>query len=109
MDTHALLALSPLDGRYVGKTAALRPYFSEYALIRNRTRVEVEYFIALCRVPLPQLASFGEGTGWSREEWFETLRDLYRRMEPEDAQRVKEIEKVTNHDVKAVEYYLKEK
>lgn len=109
MDTHALLALSPLDGRYVGKTAALRPYFSEYALIRNRTRVEVEYFIALCRVPLPQLTSFGEGTGRSREEWFETLRDLYRRMEPEDAQRVKEIEKVTNHDVKAVEYYLKEK
>ncbi|MGI5847299.1 MAG: adenylosuccinate lyase [Candidatus Cryptobacteroides sp.] len=109
MDTHALLALSPLDGRYVGKTAALRPYFSEYALIRYRTRVEVEYFIALCRVPLPQLTSFGEGTGRSREEWFETLRDLYRRMEPEDAQRVKEIEKVTNHDVKAVEYYLKEK
>lgn len=109
MDTHALLAVSPLDGRYVGKTAALQPYFSEYALIRYRTRVEIEYYIALCRVPLPQLASFGEGTGRSQEEWFEILRGLYRRMEPEDAQRVKEIEKVTNHDVKAVEYYLKEK
>lgn len=107
-DLHDLLAVSPIDGRYAGKTAPLRKHFSEYAFIRNRVRVEVEYFIALCHIPLPQLVDFGEGTARSKEEWFETLRDLYLQMTPEQARRVKEIEKVTNHDVKAVEYYLKE-
>lgn len=109
MDFHSLLAVSPIDGRYASKTAALRQYFSEFALIRNRVRVEVEYFIALCGIPLPQLADFGEGTGMTREELFTRLRGLYQTMTPEDAQKVKDIEKVTNHDVKAVEYFIKEK
>lgn len=108
MDLTSLLAVSPIDGRYAGKTAPLRDYFSEYAFIRNRVRVEVEYFLALCEIPLPQLRNFGEGTGRPQAEWADVLRDLYRKMQPEDAQRVKDIEKVTNHDVKAVEYYLKE-
>ena len=108
MDLTSLLAVSPIDGRYAGKTAPLRDYFSEYAFIRNRIRVEVEYFLALCEIPLPQLRNFGEGTGRPQAEWTDVLRDLYRKMQPEDAQRVKDIEKVTNHDVKAVEYYLKE-
>lgn len=108
MDLTSLLAVSPIDGRYAGKTAPLRDYFSEYAFIRNRVRVEVEYFLALCEIPLPQLRNFGEGTGRPQAEWTDVLRDLYRKMQPEDAQRVKDIEKVTNHDVKAVEYYLKE-
>ena len=108
MDFHSLLAVSPIDGRYASKTAALRQYFSEFALIRNRVRVEVEYFIALCGIPLPQLADFGEGTGMTREELFSRLRGLYQTMTPEDAQKVKDIEKVTNHDVKAVEYFIKE-
>ena len=108
MDFHSLLAVSPIDGRYASKTAALRQYFSEFALIRNRVRVEVEYFIALCGIPLPQLADFGEGTGKTREELFASLRGLYQTMTPKDARRVKDIEKVTNHDVKAVEYFIKE-
>lgn len=108
MDFHSLLAVSPIDGRYASKTAALRQYFSEFALIRNRVRVEVEYFIALCRIPLPQLADFGEGTGMTREELFTRLRGVYQGMTPENAQKVKDIEKVTNHDVKAVEYFIKE-
>ena len=108
MDFHSLLAVSPIDGRYASKTAALRQYFSEFALIRNRVRVEVEYFIALCGIPLPQLVDFGEGTGMTREELFTRLRGLYQTMTPEDAQKVKDIEKVTNHDVKAVEYFIKE-
>ena len=108
MDLTSLLAVSPIDGRYAGKTAPLRDYFSEYAFIRNRVRVEVEYFLALCEIPLPQLRNLGEGTGRPQAEWTDVLRDLYRKMQPEDAQRVKDIEKVTNHDVKAVEYYLKE-
>lgn len=108
MDFHSLLAVSPIDGRYAAKTAALRQYFSEFALIRNRVRVEVEYFIALCGIPLPQLADFGEGTGMTRQELFSRLRGLYQTMTPEDAQKVKDIEKVTNHDVKAVEYFIKE-
>lgn len=108
MDFHSLLAVSPIDGRYASKTAALRQYFSEFALIRNRVRVEVEYFIALCGIPLPQLADFGEGTGMTREELFSRLRGLYQAMTPEEAQKVKDIEKVTNHDVKAVEYFIKE-
>ena len=108
MDFHSLLAVSPIDGRYAAKTASLRPYFSEFALIRNRVRVEVEYFITLCEIPLPQLADFGEGTGMSRDELFTRLRQLYQSMTPEDAQKVKDIEKITNHDVKAVEYFIKE-
>jgi adenylosuccinate lyase len=105
----SLTAVSPVDGRYASKTASLRGYFSEYALIRYRTKVEVEYFIALCGIPLAGLSGFGEGTGKCKEELFSSLRSLYTGMTPEDASRVKEIEKTTNHDVKAVEYYLKEK
>ncbi len=101
MELSPLTAVSPTDGRYAGKTESLREYFSEFALIRYRIRVEIEYFIALCNIPLPQLAGFDHGK-------FETLRDIYRTITPEEAARVKEIEKVTNHDVKAVEYYIKE-
>ena len=90
-----------LDGRYRGKTAPLADYFSEYALIRYRVRVEIEYFITLCELPLPQLASFDHAL-------FDRLRDIYRSFNEESAQHVKDIEKVTNHDVKAVEYFLKE-
>lgn len=108
MDNFSLMAVSPIDGRYASKTAPLRDYFSEFALIRNRVRVEIEYFIALCNIPLPQLSGFGEGTSMSRDELFGRLRDIYRNFSPGDAARVKEIEKVTNHDVKAVEYFIKE-
>ncbi len=97
-----LTAVSPVDGRYHSKTEALGNYFSEFALIRYRVRVEIEYFIALCNIPLPQLASFGK-------ERFEALRDIYRNFSEADAEAVKEIEKVTNHDVKAVEYFIKKK
>ena len=109
LDINSLTAVSPIDGRYASKTSSLRQYFSEYALIRYRVRVEVEYFIALCQIPLPQLAGFGEGTGKTREVLIEELRSIYIEMTPEDASKVKDIEKVTNHDVKAVEYYIKEK
>ncbi len=102
MDCNSLSAVSPIDGRYASQTAPLREYFSEYALIRYRVRVEIEYFIALCEIPLPQLADFDKSK-------FEALRDIYRTMTPEDAAKVKEIEKVTNHDVKAVEYYIKDR
>ena len=102
MDLSVLTAISPIDGRYRGKTDALAEYFSEYALIRYRVRVEIEYFIALCELPLPQLQDFDHSL-------FEPLRALYRDFTPADAQRVKDIEKVTNHDVKAVEYFIKEK
>ena len=108
MDNFSLMAVSPIDGRYASKAAPLREYFSEFALIRNRVRVEIEYFIALCSIPLPQLSNFGEGTGKTREELFAALRNIYRNLTPEEASRVKEIEKVTNHDVKAVEYFIKE-
>lgn len=101
MELDLLTAISPIDGRYRGKTEALAVYFSEYALIRYRVRVEIEYFITLCELPLPQLASFDKTL-------FETLRDIYRSFSESDAQRVKDIEKVTNHDVKAVEYFIKE-
>ena len=101
-NTNALLAVSPIDGRYSSKTSALRDYFSEYALIKYRVKVEVEYFLALCGIPLPQLADFDLSLA-------ESLRDIYRNFTPEDAQAVKDIEKVTNHDVKAVEYFLKAK
>ena len=101
MDLSLLTAISPIDGRYRGKTESLSEYFSEYALIRYRIRVEIEYFIALCELPLPALQDFDHTL-------FERLRDIYRHFTPADAQRVKDIEKVTNHDVKAVEYYIKE-
>ena len=109
IELDSLTAVSPVDGRYASKTSTLRNYFSEYALIRYRTRVEIEYFIALCGIPLPQLSDFGDGTGMTKELLWEELRKVYKDMSPEDASRVKEIEKVTNHDVKAVEYFIKEK
>lgn len=101
MNLDLLTAISPIDGRYRNKTQALADYFSEYALIRYRVRVEIEYFISLCELPLPQLEQFDHNL-------FERLRDIYRDFNEESAQRVKDIEKVTNHDVKAVEYFLKE-
>ncbi len=101
MKLDLLTAISPIDGRYRGKTERLADYFSEYALIRYRVRVEIEYFITLCELPLPQLASFDH-------QLFDQLRDIYRNFGEEEAQRVKDIEKVTNHDVKAVEYFIKE-
>ena len=101
MELDLLTAISPIDGRYRGKTDALAAYFSEFALIKYRVRVEIEYFIALCELPLPQLAGVDKGV-------FETLRNIYRNFSEADAQRIKEIESVTNHDVKAVEYFLKE-
>ena len=101
MELNVLTAISPIDGRYRSKTQELASYFSEYALIKYRVRVEIEYFITLCELPLPQLESFDHAL-------FERLRDIYRNFSEEDAQRVKDIEKVTNHDVKAVEYFIKE-
>ena len=102
MDLSLLTAISPIDGRYRSKTEPLAEYFSEYALIRYRIRVEIEYFITLCELPLPQLADFDHSL-------FAPLRDIYRQFTPADAQRVKDIESITNHDVKAVEYYIKER
>ncbi len=102
MELDVLTAISPIDGRYRNKTEQLAGYFSEYALIRYRVRVEIEYFITLCELPLPQLEDFDHNL-------FEPLRDIYRTFTEQDAARVKEIEKVTNHDVKAVEYFIKEK
>ena len=101
MELDLLTAISPIDGRYRGKTEPLASYFSEYALIRYRVRVEIEYFITLCELPLPQLASFDQGL-------FGRLRAIYTDFSEADARRVKEIESVTNHDVKAVEYFIKE-
>ncbi len=97
-----LTAISPVDGRYRGKCERLDEYFSEYALIRYRVKVEIEYFIALCELPLPALASVPADV-------FGKLRAIYEQFSVEDALRIKEIESVTNHDVKAVEYFLKEK
>ncbi len=102
MELTALTATSPIDGRYRSKTESLDQYFSEYALIRYRVRVEIEYFIFLCELPLPQLADFPH-------DLFPRLRAIYQEFSLEDAQRVKDIEAVTNHDVKAVEYFIKEK
>ncbi len=101
MSLNSLNAISPIDGRYREKTASLAPFFSEEALIKYRTRIEIEYFIALCDIPLPQLSDFEKSR-------FDDLRDIYRNFESKDAQRIKDIEKITNHDVKAVEYFLKE-
>lgn len=102
MELNSLTAISPLDGRYRQKVDELDIYFSEFGLIRYRLLVEIEYFIALCDIPLPQLADF-------RKEAFAALRELYEDFNIKEAQKIKEIEKITNHDVKAVEYYLKEK
>lgn len=102
MNLDMLTAISPIDGRYRGKTEALAGYFSEYALIRYRVRVEIEYFIALCELPLPQLATMDHGL-------FPRLRAIYEDFSERDAARVKTIEQTTNHDVKAVEYFIKEK
>ena len=102
MNYTPLTAVSPIDGRYHSKTKALQPYYSEYGLIRYRVLVEVEYFIALTAIPLPSLADFPS-------DRIEPLRDLYRNFTEEDALWIKETEKTTNHDVKAVEYFLKEK
>ena len=101
MELDVLTAISPIDGRYRGKTKALAAYFSEFALIKYRVQVEVEYFITLCELPLPQLKGIDSSV-------FETLRNIYRNFSEADAQRIKDIESVTNHDVKAVEYFLKE-
>ena len=102
MNLDVLTAISPIDGRYRSKTETLAGYFSEYALIRYRVRVEIEYFITLCELPLPQLADFDQTL-------FGRLRSIYRDFTVADAQRVKDIEKITNHDVKAVEYFIKER
>lgn len=101
-----LTSVTPIDGRYASKTASLKRYFSEYALIKYRIHVEIEYFIALCKIPLPQLSDFGQGIA-PKEELFDKIRSLYLDLTPEQAQEVKDIEKITNHDVKAVEYFIK--
>ena len=101
MSLDTLTAISPIDGRYRSKTERLANYFSEYALIRYRVRVEIEYFITLCELPLPQLESFDH-------QLFSRLRDIYLHFDEKNAARIKEIEKTTNHDVKAVEYFIKE-
>jgi len=101
MTLDTLTAVSPIDGRYRSKTECLADYFSEYALIRYRVRVEIEYFITLCELPLPQLKSFDSSL-------FKRLREIYCKFDENDAARVKDIEKITNHDVKAVEYFIKE-
>ena len=101
MSLTSLNALSPVDGRYRKVTEGFAPFFSEEALIKYRLLVEIEYFIALCEIPLPQLSGFPSSK-------FEALRDLYREFSPEAASQIKTIERTTNHDVKAVEYYIKE-
>jgi adenylosuccinate lyase len=100
MKLTALNAISPIDGRYRGKTKSLSAFFSEEALIQYRVRVEIEYFIALCKLPLPQLENINHSL-------FEDLRSIYKHFTEEDAKEIKEIEKTTNHDVKAVEYFIK--
>lgn len=102
MELSSLTGISPVDGRYRRVTVALADYYSEFALIKYRVEVEVEYFIALCEMPLPQLEAVDSTV-------FEKLRDIYRNFSLEDAESIKETEKTTNHDVKAVEYFLKEK
>jgi adenylosuccinate lyase len=102
MELNFLTAISPLDGRYRQKVDELDLYFSEFGLIRYRLMVEVEYFIALCDIPLPQLVDF-------KKENFKMLRSIYEDFDLTDAEKIKEREKITNHDVKAIEYFLKEK
>jgi adenylosuccinate lyase len=102
MKLNSLTAISPIDGRYRSKTEELADYFSEYALIKYRVHVEIEYFISLCEIPLPQLADFPF-------KHFPALRDILNNFSEADAKTIKDTEKITNHDVKAVEYFLKEK
>lgn len=102
MELTTLNAISPVDGRYRNSISRLEDYFSEGALIKYRIRVEIEYFIALCEIPIPQLKMF-------EQESFDILRDIYRQFSSKEAENVKEIEKITNHDVKAVEYYIKDR
>ena len=102
MNITQLNAISPIDGRYRNKVAQLANYFSEEALIKYRVLVEIEYFIALCEIPLPQLSGFDKTI-------YPELRKVYKKFSSDDAQKIKDIEKVTNHDVKAVEYFIKEK
>ncbi|MBN2776928.1 MAG: adenylosuccinate lyase [Bacteroidales bacterium] len=102
MNSNSLFAISPVDGRYSKRTEILREYFSEYALIKYRVRVEIEYFIALCELPLNELKSFDKKN-------FQNLRNIYINFSEQDAQSIKDIEKTTNHDVKAVEYFIKSK
>ena len=101
MELNKLTAISPIDGRYRKQVDAIAKYFSEYGLIKYRVQVEIEYFISLCELPLPQLKEVQSGV-------FEQLRSIYLSFSESDASKVKEIEKVTNHDVKAVEYFIKE-
>ena len=102
MALDALHAISPIDGRYSSKVSNLSPYFSEAALIKYRVLVEIEYFIGLCECPLPQLVSFDKNK-------YPRLREIYTSFKDQDAIAIKKIESVTNHDVKAVEYFIKEK
>jgi adenylosuccinate lyase len=102
MSNYSLNAISPIDGRYFAKTKVLSSFFSEFSLIRYRVKVEIEYFISLCELPLPQLKNFDSNL-------FKTLRSYYEVFNDSDAQRVKDIEAITNHDVKAVEYFIKER
>jgi adenylosuccinate lyase len=102
MDLNSLTAISPLDGRYRQKVSDLDLYFSEFGLFKYRLMVEVEYFIALCDIPLPQLSDF-------RKDNYQELRSIYEEFNIQDAEKIKEREKITNHDIKAVEYFLKEK
>ena len=97
----SLTAISPIDGRYAGKTLPLQAFFSEQALIKYRVRVEIEYFIALCEIPLPQLSEFDK-------QKFQKLRDIYINFSDENSLEIKKIEQTTNHDVKAVEYFIKQ-
>ena len=102
MELNFLTAISPLDGRYRQKVVDLDLYFSEFGLIRYRLMIEIEYFIALCNIPLPQLLDF-------KKDNFKILRSIYEDFDLTDAEKIKEREKITNHDVKAIEYFLKEK
>ena len=101
MELKDLNAISPVDGRYRPKVEELADYFSEFGLIKYRLMIEIEYFISLCQIPLPQLKEIDESM-------FDKLREIYRELRIEDADKVKQIEKTTNHDVKAVEYYIRE-
>ena len=102
MEVSTLTAISPIDGRYRKITQPLEKYFSESSLFKYRTQVEVEYFISLCELPLPQLVDFDKSL-------YPKLREVYESFKAEDAQAIKEIEKITNHDVKAVEYFIKDR
>ena len=96
MELSSITAVSPIDGRYRNKTNELSDYFSEYALFKYRVQSEIEYFIALCKIPLPDLSKF-------ETKQFEQLREIYKTFSPADALAIKQIEKITNHDIKAVE------